>query len=203
LLGADILLDDTFQPWLLEINHSPVLSPDGHVANALKIDMLRDLFEFTDVERIFRQQFYDEFAALKVRVHSYVAENLLTDPVVLEPECADSTYSERQRLLYDALRAKEWSRFVLLLTDYDIMALFHAEFEQRCAQRGGFVRVFPDKRVRELDLEWLLADGGRKQRLPLDRNFVALEMVCQDLLLSEVIDRANYDRSTARADLSS
>jgi Tubulin-tyrosine ligase family len=199
LLGADIMLDDQFNPWLLECNHSPVLSPDGYIANEVKVNMLRDLFVLVDAERNTRDRYYAEHAELKRSIGDFQAETATmgTDAnpaLVAEPDANCLEYSKRQGLLVGALKSENWCKFALLLVDYDIMALFHTEFEQRA--RGGWNCLLPSARVRELDLDWLLLDGGRKQRLPMDRNFVALEMAVKDLTLSRVLELALEQRAT-------
>ena len=45
LLGLDVLVDDKFRPWLLEINASPALTVDGSVDTAVKPPMIKDLIK--------------------------------------------------------------------------------------------------------------------------------------------------------------
>ncbi len=49
LLGYDILLDEKFKPWILEINHSPSMAPMTGMENVIKQGMLRDYFALGDV----------------------------------------------------------------------------------------------------------------------------------------------------------
>ncbi|XP_054617870.1 probable tubulin polyglutamylase TTLL2 [Dunckerocampus dactyliophorus] len=45
LLGFDILLDVTFKPWLLEVNHNPALNPDCPADLAVKKKLIGDLID--------------------------------------------------------------------------------------------------------------------------------------------------------------
>lgn len=49
VFGYDILLDQQYKPWLLEINHTPSLAPGTNLENNVKHTMLRDLFTLVDV----------------------------------------------------------------------------------------------------------------------------------------------------------
>ena len=44
LLGFDILIDEKFKPWLLEVNLSPSLSTDTPLDFKIKSGLLSDLF---------------------------------------------------------------------------------------------------------------------------------------------------------------
>jgi hypothetical protein len=44
LLGFDVLIDDTGEPWLLEVNLSPSLNCDSPLDQKIKSNMIADLF---------------------------------------------------------------------------------------------------------------------------------------------------------------
>lgn len=44
LMGFDILIDDTFEPWLLEVNLSPSLNCDSPLDQKIKANLIADLF---------------------------------------------------------------------------------------------------------------------------------------------------------------
>tara|TARA_R110002050_G_scaffold218965_1_gene354895 strand:+ start:1491 stop:2054 length:564 start_codon:yes stop_codon:yes gene_type:complete len=50
ILGYDLLFDQEMQPYLLEINHTPSLSPHTQLENNVKQRMLNDLFPLVDVK---------------------------------------------------------------------------------------------------------------------------------------------------------
>lgn len=49
LLGFDILIDDTLNPWLLEVNMSPSLACDSTLDQNIKAGLLADLMNLTGV----------------------------------------------------------------------------------------------------------------------------------------------------------
>lgn len=52
VLGFDILLDEAFRPWLLEINLSPSLNTDSGLDLKIKGSMISDLFTMMGVVAI-------------------------------------------------------------------------------------------------------------------------------------------------------
>merc|ERR1712137_104088 len=49
ILGYDLLLDQDLNFWLLEINHTPSLSPHTELENQIKRQMIHDLFDLVDI----------------------------------------------------------------------------------------------------------------------------------------------------------
>lgn len=49
LLGFDVLIDDTLNPWLLEVNLSPSMNCDAPIDQKIKGEMISDLFTLTGV----------------------------------------------------------------------------------------------------------------------------------------------------------
>ncbi|KAA6356965.1 MAG: hypothetical protein EZS28_047507, partial [Streblomastix strix] len=45
LFGADVLIDDTLRPWLLEVNSSPALSLDTDLDYLVKVPLVADIIE--------------------------------------------------------------------------------------------------------------------------------------------------------------
>jgi len=50
LYGYDVLFDDNFKPWLLEVNASPSLTKSNEEDHQLKYDVLNDLVDVVDIE---------------------------------------------------------------------------------------------------------------------------------------------------------
>ena len=50
LLGFDIMIDESFRPWLLEVNDSPSLGNDCEVDEHVKIPMLADLLDLMNLK---------------------------------------------------------------------------------------------------------------------------------------------------------
>ena len=49
LLGFDILVDENFKPWLLEVNLSPSLNTDTHLDFKVKGNLIADLFTLVGI----------------------------------------------------------------------------------------------------------------------------------------------------------
>ena len=55
ILGMDIMIDENFKPWLLEVNHSPSFSSDTPFDKELKFNLIRDtliLMNFNEIDKI-------------------------------------------------------------------------------------------------------------------------------------------------------
>jgi hypothetical protein len=52
LLGFDILIDDTYEPWLLEVNLSPSLNCDSPLDHKIKSNLISDLFNLAGMIHI-------------------------------------------------------------------------------------------------------------------------------------------------------
>ena len=50
LLGFDILVDENFKPWLLEVNLSPSLNTDTHLDFKVKGNLMSDLFTLVGLQ---------------------------------------------------------------------------------------------------------------------------------------------------------
>lgn len=55
LIGADIMIDQTFKPWLLEMNMPPALGVDNDIDTKIKSRLIRDMVKLVHFEK------YDEF----------------------------------------------------------------------------------------------------------------------------------------------
>ena len=73
LLGFDILIDDNFEPWLLEVNLSPSLNCDSPLDQKIKSNLIADLFNLAGVvhndERKVGEPGLAKKAAAKFRVY--------------------------------------------------------------------------------------------------------------------------------------
>eukprot|EP00667_Euglena_gracilis_P010208 EG_transcript_10377 len=50
LLGFDVLLDENFRPWILEVNHSPSFNVDTHIDYRIKKTMLTEVLQLLQVD---------------------------------------------------------------------------------------------------------------------------------------------------------
>jgi tubulin polyglutamylase TTLL5 len=56
LLGFDVLIDNNFKPWLLEVNLSPSLNIDSKLDFSTKGSLLSDLFNLVGLRNLDHQQ---------------------------------------------------------------------------------------------------------------------------------------------------
>lgn len=50
ILGFDILIDNTFKPWLLEVNHSPSFCTDSPLDMVIKKSLIKDTFILLNIK---------------------------------------------------------------------------------------------------------------------------------------------------------
>ena len=75
LLGFDVLLDNKFRPWLLEVNHSPSFNCDCPVDVSVKNAVLEDALKSLSLSAATRKKYYDrERQALKDRLYNRTAK---------------------------------------------------------------------------------------------------------------------------------
>jgi len=148
--GFDVLLDEQLHPYLLEVNHSPSLGPEGQVASEVKTDMFRDLLALADVG------FY-RFGPLQRRIAQ--AKDQFRRQVSDTPASLASDYSARMLHLASATDSASFDFGAL--TDEDIVAFLQAEDELDLCfnSNNGFQPVFPSSTVAELEV--LLKPGTR------------------------------------------
>ena len=65
VLGFDILIDDKFEPWLLEVNLTPSLGCDSPLDQKVKANMIADLFSLTGVVPLDQRNYADAGNARK------------------------------------------------------------------------------------------------------------------------------------------
>jgi len=57
LLGFDVMLDDAYKPWLIEVNHSPSFNVDSPLDYTLKREMLADVFRLVSTKASEKRKF--------------------------------------------------------------------------------------------------------------------------------------------------
>jgi hypothetical protein len=143
VFGFDVLLDEQLHPYLLEINHSPSLGPEGQIASEVKTDMLRDLLDLVDAG------FY-RFGPLQRRIAA--AKALFRQVGTDAPASLATDYPARMRYLSTATDSASFDFGVL--TNEDIVAFLQAEDELDLSinSRNGFEPVFPSSTVAEYEV---------------------------------------------------
>jgi Tubulin-tyrosine ligase family len=123
LFGYDILVDQQFKCWLLEINHTPSLSPHTKMENRVKIAMLRDLVRLVDYR-----------AAGARRIGATVAH--------IYPHLVRVQRTQRARLAAKRTSLPRHFGLVQRITRSDLWVLVDTELER--ARSGPWVAVFPN-----------------------------------------------------------
>ena len=65
LLGFDVLIDDVFEPWLLEVNLSPSLNCDSPLDQKIKSNLIADLFNLAGMIHLEERGGTDQAATTK------------------------------------------------------------------------------------------------------------------------------------------
>jgi hypothetical protein len=61
LLGADFALTENLEPWLIEINSNPGLSPNTYVINNVVTTLLKDIIKGTAIKQQYRRFDYCDY----------------------------------------------------------------------------------------------------------------------------------------------
>jgi len=145
LLGFDIILDDNYKPWLLEVNISPSLRSDSELDTEIKSRLIKDMLNIAG----YRIPLF----SFKGHSKAYEASPKGGDEIDLDNVCFQSVYFDfEKRLTSEEKEKHEYfeklghgsNPHILsnLLSD-DILILTETEDElSRC---GDFVRVFPSQ----------------------------------------------------------
>ena len=57
ILGFDVLIDEKFKPWLIEINHAPSFSTDTPLDFKMKKDVIADAIQMLNMSAKRKRQF--------------------------------------------------------------------------------------------------------------------------------------------------
>ena len=84
LLGFDILLDSSFNPWLLEVNLSPSLNCDAPLDQKIKGELIADLFTMIGVVPIDQRDYSDQGTSKGgAQLNPYVCQDVKAPPMKL------------------------------------------------------------------------------------------------------------------------
>jgi tubulin polyglutamylase TTLL5 len=119
LLGFDVLIDDTLNPWLLEVNLSPSMNCDAPIDQKIKGELIADLFTLTGVVSVAHRRAKPGATQNKslnylAYMEKFTGKNSKRDSRV---ESAENINNEENAILKETLQ----------------------EFKRR----GGFERIFP------------------------------------------------------------
>ena len=119
LLGYDILIDNTFNPWLLEVNLSPSLNCDSPLDQKIKGELISDLFTMVGI--------------VPIDQRNTLLENrtIITQPY-LEKLSFNKTSKKKPKSLKTEKSSKEDSKIL-------------KESIEEHKRRGNFTRLFPSE----------------------------------------------------------
>lgn len=105
ILGIDIIIDENFKPWLLEVNHSPSFSTSEFVDMEVKSALVRDTFNLLGVNGIDRKKvLLDDQSRVKKRMTKQIVKSKETDS---QKASQDTDDFKKSRSYYDKKQA-EW-----------------------------------------------------------------------------------------------
>ncbi|KAI1299255.1 Tubulin polyglutamylase TTLL4 [Halotydeus destructor] len=175
LLGFDIMLDEQFKPWLLEVNISPSLRSESSLDTAVKGSLIKDMLNIVGYQ-----------------LPSFLPEEL--SPSLIPPEwCQLDSFHLSQKL---SLIEREKRCHAIMdpnlnllenLTPDDVRLLIETEDEM--SRSGQFVRVFPTADTRtylkyispsSLYYNRLLADWEETYAFRKHEGIELLQSLCEE-----------------------
>ncbi|XP_044745642.1 tubulin polyglutamylase TTLL5 isoform X2 [Coccinella septempunctata] len=136
LYGFDILIDDNFKPWLLEVNLSPSLGCDSPLDVRLKSAMMADLLTLVGIPAVDPILRSGSAGGASSRNGSY---NRMKFPHVHSAEGLNNTLP-RKRSSYSSQNSRlSGSNLTLSSEELRYVKMSKQQFDRR----GGFVRIFP------------------------------------------------------------
>lgn len=106
ILGVDIIIDDNFKPWLLEVNHSPSFSTSEIVDMEVKSALIRDSFNLLGINGTDRKKvLMDDQSRVKKRMTKTIIKP--KDSSNIGSQNLDENWFKEGRSYYDKKQA-EW-----------------------------------------------------------------------------------------------
>ena len=59
LFGFDIMLDDNYKPWLIEVNHSPSFNTDSPIDLIIKRHLIMDSLNLINISTKVRRKYFE------------------------------------------------------------------------------------------------------------------------------------------------
>jgi tubulin polyglutamylase TTLL4 len=138
LFGFDVILDENFKPWIIEVNISPSLHSSSPLDVGVKGQMISDLFNIAgymlpnpkDVAQANGQKHYKKVPKLLVNNKAALPQQLSNDEKLKHQYFIQKCHDE-----------KICQTITDVLTPDDLRILIETEDEN--VRRGNFIRVFP------------------------------------------------------------
>lgn len=108
ILGVDIIIDESFKPWLLEVNHSPSFSTCEFVDKQVKSALIRDTFNLLGINGMDRKNILlDDQSRVKQRLTKQIKNPKGVDSVKNGRQVQHANNLKETRAFYDKKQA-EW-----------------------------------------------------------------------------------------------
>ena len=152
LLGFDVMIDDQFKPWLLEVNISPSLRSESELDSSIKGQLIKDMLNLVGyrlpsfaLKQVSRSSSVQKvmFSEEKFPDRRSNSEAKMTNVDDEKFFCTKLTKEEKEKHDRFEREASEDEYYTILedLTPDDVRILI--ETEDEFSRRGNFKRIFP------------------------------------------------------------
>lgn len=139
LLGFDIILDDNFKPWLLEVNNYPSMEPDTPLCLIVKGQLAKDFLNIVGFQIPNKLSDNDKKVFMDKYDQSPICHDRNLETRILTVEEKD----KQNRFANVSVREDYLGTIIDTLTPDDVRQLIR--YEDEVTQVGGFDKIFPTK----------------------------------------------------------
>lgn len=144
LFGFDIMLDDKYQPWILEVNISPSLHSNSPLDVEIKGQMVSDMFNLAGFQIPDKKQIMINTQTSSNGTVSTSGSSFSQDK---RKESLEVTCDTRAKHTYFARHFKQFDESEIMMTMLDVLTVndiqMLVETEDEFSRRGRFQRIFP------------------------------------------------------------
>ncbi len=113
ILGVDIIIDENFKPWLLEVNHSPSFSTSEYVDKKVKSALVRDTFKLLGINGTDRKNvLLDDQSRVKKRLTKLIRNSKEKDSLKTRRQLQYANNLKDTRAHCDKKQAEWEVRFI-------------------------------------------------------------------------------------------
>ncbi|XP_039267179.2 uncharacterized protein LOC120342420 [Styela clava] len=144
LFGFDIMLDDKYQPWILEVNISPSLHSNSPLDVEIKGQMVSDMFNLAGFLIPDKRELMINTQTTSNGIVSNSGSSFSQDK---RKESLEITCDTRAKHTYFARHFKQFDEIELMMMMLDVLTVndiqMLVESEDENSRRGRFERIFP------------------------------------------------------------
>nr|XP_039267179.1 tubulin polyglutamylase TTLL4-like [Styela clava] len=144
LFGFDIMLDDKYQPWILEVNISPSLHSNSPLDVEIKGQMVSDMFNLAGFQIPDKRELMINTQTTSNGIVSNSGSSFSQDK---RKESLEITCDTRAKHTYFARHFKQFDEIELMMMMLDVLTVndiqMLVESEDENSRRGRFERIFP------------------------------------------------------------